>query len=750
MRALSTTLSYIIILSVTLLLIVYSLSSFAQFQYEVKKPMDASLYATRQIADEYASLILRNNTGGEAGPYSEPAEEDLDVLFFHPYAARRPSYITIRITNPNSAPMRFSSLNLSISPPADLSPSRIGNLIVSYQASRDIAITPPEAGTYTLTVSAPSFTKEYEFEVLGEHLERVFSGSRNFSTLEKKETANLELKEEGIPTSHYFAPVPPTEEFAGIYEDFDSQLIETAGMLYSTGSGPAQFQGEQHFNVSGEYDSISILANINCRDGEIGRIEIGGNAFPLRSEDFCCGASCSVPSVPFGTQYNYKNRQKHYKRLYSVTRAFPAANISNFTVRSNVTMVLVAATLSRNHTPPEPVAIRFDIPAGTIHSSLRIIPSLPDLETENLARQVTFQDTAGYGSSVSKHWSFGIYRPNSAFIGASELLFAGDCYSFTSGSFSIGGRSLAASGRDWKRGMAYAQGAEEQGDFILTEATTGDGSPVNIYTRFSTDLYAFKNAAMQTSKFVLDTNCMDCVFTDERDTRKWKKQVSVDIPPGTKHMFLLMESYDIDRTCAYARADLKFIAGEKYSVYSYEHGILCYECPEHHEFQADIFTLPLPAGQTLDAILELSVPTTSDYCADYAGGEYQLVFIRRKPLAIYTPEEHKITGLTELSPAPESISLSGTGNVTLILEAVYSETEPEKVLLPEFGEAKLTLSPLSPVRDFRLTINGEAVLEQDLEYPKKISVSSFLVGGALNTLDFQAESGLLEWKLILS
>lgn len=157
-RATSNTLTYLIILGVTLSLIAYSLSTFLQFQTQIKNPVQQSLNATARSSSEFAAALSDDfgfvpASAGSNATTADPAAALIAIETLPPYFQNTPALFQITITNPSSALMRIEKLllevkqgNATIVP----EPHEFENLDVAYKKTKDSQFTPQSPGNYTL------------------------------------------------------------------------------------------------------------------------------------------------------------------------------------------------------------------------------------------------------------------------------------------------------------------------------------------------------------------------------------------------------------------------------------------------------------------------------------------------------------------------------------------------------------------------------------------------------------------------
>jgi len=148
MKAISTVLSYIVLLGITLILLVFTLNSFVDFQLQIKKPMADSLNASRTISNDYATLIGMSDPEIEVNKtYSGPEDSQLSIETFPPYSIDDKGMVAIKIKNPTSKLMKIPELTVT----SDLFEKTYEDLNIIYTHTENIYFTPNSAGNLTIT-----------------------------------------------------------------------------------------------------------------------------------------------------------------------------------------------------------------------------------------------------------------------------------------------------------------------------------------------------------------------------------------------------------------------------------------------------------------------------------------------------------------------------------------------------------------------------------------------------------------------
>jgi len=184
MRAVSTALSYIILLSLTLVLLAFTLSSYVDFQLQIKGPMEQSLNASKAMSEDYASLM------GFADPeievertYSGPEDAELSIETYPPYILGEDSLIVLRITNPTSRVMRIGRVDAN----SELFNKTFNDLSIIYTHEEEVTFAPESPGTFPIHAEIQNGTDaeasiEVSSEGSGEGPEN--SGLHTFETFE--------------------------------------------------------------------------------------------------------------------------------------------------------------------------------------------------------------------------------------------------------------------------------------------------------------------------------------------------------------------------------------------------------------------------------------------------------------------------------------------------------------------------------------------------------------------------------------
>jgi len=157
-RATSNTLTYLILLGVTLSIIAYSLSTFLQFQTQIKNPVQQSLNATSRSSREFQTALSDDfgfvpaNTGSNTTT-TDPAAALITIELLPPYFQNSPALFQTTLTNPSNNLMRIEKLllevkygNTTIFP----EPREFEHIDLAYKKTKDSQFMPQFPGNYTL------------------------------------------------------------------------------------------------------------------------------------------------------------------------------------------------------------------------------------------------------------------------------------------------------------------------------------------------------------------------------------------------------------------------------------------------------------------------------------------------------------------------------------------------------------------------------------------------------------------------
>lgn len=148
MRAVSAALSYIVLLGITLVLLVFVLQSFVDFQFQIKKPMADSLNTSKTISADYASAIGFLDVGAETeSVYSSPDAALMKIETYPPYMVGERGTISIKITNPTKSIMQIPRLEIS----SGLFDQEYADIRIVYTESYAISFTPNSPGELIIT-----------------------------------------------------------------------------------------------------------------------------------------------------------------------------------------------------------------------------------------------------------------------------------------------------------------------------------------------------------------------------------------------------------------------------------------------------------------------------------------------------------------------------------------------------------------------------------------------------------------------
>ncbi len=156
-RGTSNTLTYLIILGVTLSIIAYTLSAFLQFQTQIKSPVQQSLNATSRSSGEFQAALSGEwgffPARAESNQTASPDSAAVSINLFPPYFQNAPALFQVELTNPAGSIMRIEKLRLEVrrgNATILPEPGEFENIELAYKKAKDSYFTPQSSGNYTI------------------------------------------------------------------------------------------------------------------------------------------------------------------------------------------------------------------------------------------------------------------------------------------------------------------------------------------------------------------------------------------------------------------------------------------------------------------------------------------------------------------------------------------------------------------------------------------------------------------------
>jgi len=331
-RAASNSISYIVLLGISLVLVAYSLNVFLKFQSGVREPMRASVTAVKSASDGFMAAVSGGIDGGvflSSGNYSLNGSGNLSLGIegFPPYTAGSPALLQVTFINTGPGLILVSDASVSvIKGNITVYSKGYSSLAVGYKLSKGIVFTPESEGEYIVKASAGGASAESSITVIqyGRSKGRGIYGSRNFTVLGlEQDIFSYDLRERRFDAegsgSRWNVSIPAGFWFDSFdFIDFqkNSSLPYISGQLVAFNSSRFQVsEGSNAFSSSAglsipvgrSADFLDLLVGSTCAGGLNITLSYPTEDFRLPlayNRDICkIGSGCPAPGVVFQNKH---------------------------------------------------------------------------------------------------------------------------------------------------------------------------------------------------------------------------------------------------------------------------------------------------------------------------------------------------------------------------------------------------------------------------------------------------------------